>query len=177
MIRSLTIVGILSQAHRGQAFDQCPSVMDNTCLPSSMPICTFTNPQHYVQSLIIFISLTMFITSTVKTVSGTDPAGCCEACVNMGACVCWTFNRQQQSSCYLRGSFDGKTKVGRECTSGVIPGRVPPSPPPPPPPSPPAPAPPGELISFSSSGRVHFSNNWAPGAKNVLMIVVDGMTE
>lgn len=153
-----------------------------------MPVCDgqhvspFFNAHMYVHKSTTLRSelLTMFITSTVKTVSGTDPAGCCEACVNMGACVCWTFNRQQQSSCYLRGSFDGKTKVGRECTSGVIPGRVPPSPPPPPPPpppSPPAPAPPGELISFSSSGRVHFSNNWAPGAKNVLMIVVDGMTE
>lgn len=86
---------------------QCPQVMENTCLPTSMPI--------------------------LNTTTGINVSACCEACVQHKDCISWTLaHRDGVYSCYLRESFDNHTVPSPACTSGQV--RQPPPPPPPAPP-------------------------------------------
>eukprot|EP00040_Diaphanoeca_grandis_P034611 m.215491 g.215491 ORF g.215491 m.215491 type:complete len:620 (+) comp33188_c0_seq1:219-2078(+) len=88
---------------------QCPEVMKDTCLPSSMPV--------------------------IKELKTTDVATCCAACITNPDCVSWTVNTKM-NECHLRATFkpNGKTQ-DRDCTSGHV--RDGPTPPPPIPPAPP----------------------------------------
>lgn len=91
------------------AAGQCPEILPNTCLPSSLPI---------LQEL------------DVET-----PAACCAACEANPQCASWTLNTQVKK-CHIRATFLDK-QDGEQCTSGHIAGRGPaPAPAPTPTPAP-----------------------------------------
>jgi len=78
-------------------FDQCPEILQRTCLPHVEPVL------HVIRN------------------SSVDE--CCDACVSDKECVSWTL-RTDSKVCHLHGSFHDP-EDDAPCSSGQIPGRAP----------------------------------------------------
>jgi hypothetical protein len=76
-----------------------------------------------------------FDSDPLRSIKDSSVAACCTACDKEPACLCWTLNHNERSTCFLKPGTNIQKHPGN-CTSGGTVAHVPPAPPPPPPPGP-----------------------------------------